>query len=85
MDIPLAMPVILAGLRVATLSTVGIGTIAAYVNAGGLGRLLFDGIQQGNPDKILAGALAVSVLAIGINLLLRVAEERASHAIHLAR
>ncbi|MGH2541189.1 MAG: ABC transporter permease [Ardenticatenaceae bacterium] len=81
-EVPLAMPVVLAGLRVATLSTVGIGTIAAYVNAGGLGRLLFDGIQQSNPDKIIAGALAVSLLAIGINLLLRLAENRATRATH---
>jgi osmoprotectant transport system permease protein len=84
-ELPLALPVILAGLRVATLSTVGIGTIAAYVGAGGLGRLLFDGVQQGRPDRIIAGAIAVSVLAIGINTLLRLLETRATRAAHMER
>ncbi len=84
-ELPLALPIILAGLRIATLSTVGIGTIAAYVGAGGLGRLLFDGVQQANPDKIIAGALAVSLLAIAINLLLRLAETHATRATHLTR
>ncbi|HEX8681959.1 MAG TPA: ABC transporter permease [Ardenticatenaceae bacterium] len=84
-ELPLALPVILAGLRVATLSTVGIGTIAAYVGAGGLGRLLFDGVQQGRPDRIVAGAIAVSVLAIAINTLLRFLETRATQAMHLER
>lgn len=70
-ELPLALPTMLAGLRVATLSTIGIGTVAALVGAGGLGRLLFDGVQQNNPGKIWAGAIAVSLLALGINGLLR--------------
>lgn len=82
-ELPLALPVILAGLRVATLSTIGIGAIAALVDAGGLGRLLFDGISQNNPDKIVAGALAVSFLAILSNGLIRLAEKRAAGATHL--
>ena len=73
-ELPLALPVMLAGLRVATLSTIGIATIAAFVNAGGLGTLLFDGVRSGNGDKIIAGALAVSLLAVAANLLLRRAE-----------
>ncbi len=43
-ELPLALPVILAGLRIATVTTIGIGAIAALINAGGLGRLLFDGV-----------------------------------------
>ena len=81
-ELPLALPVILAGLRIATLSTIGIGTIAALVGAGGLGRLLLDGVQQTNEGKIWAGALAVSALAIGINAALRYAEKRAEVATH---
>lgn len=81
-ELPLALPVILAGLRVATLSTIGIGAIAALVDAGGLGKLLFEGISQGNPDKIIAGALTISALAILTNSLIRFAESRAAHATH---
>lgn len=82
-EVPLALPVMLAGLRVATLSTIGIGAIAALVDAGGLGELLFQGIQQNNPNKIIAGAISVSALAIGANILIRLAEGRAVKAARL--
>jgi osmoprotectant transport system permease protein len=75
-EFPLALPLLLAGIRLATVSTIGIATIAAYINAGGLGTLLFIGVETGNSQKILAGSLAVSVLAIGINFLLRYLEHR---------
>jgi len=80
-EFPLALPLLLAGIRLATLSTIGIGTIAAYINAGGLGTLLFEGVITANYDKILAGSLAVSALAIGVNYLLRFLERRAEIAI----
>lgn len=70
-ELPLALPLMLAGLRIATLSTIGIATIAAFVNAGGLGTLLFDGVRTSNQEKIVAGALAVSLLAFAANALLR--------------
>lgn len=73
-ELPLALPVMLAGLRVATLSTIAIATVAAFVNAGGLGTLLFDGVRSSNREKITAGAIAVSLLAIGANALLHHAE-----------
>jgi osmoprotectant transport system permease protein len=74
--LPLASPVILAGIRIATVATIGIGTIAAFINAGGLGVLLFEGVRTSNYDKIVAGALAVSLLAIVINWALRAVERR---------
>jgi osmoprotectant transport system permease protein len=80
-ELPLALPLLLAGARVATLSIIGIGTIAAFINAGGLGQLLFEGVATGNRDKIVAGALAVSALAIGANAVLRLLERRAALAI----
>jgi osmoprotectant transport system permease protein len=80
-EFPLALPLLLAGIRLAALSTIGIGTIAAYINAGGLGTLLFEGVITANYDKILAGSLAVSALAIGVNYLLRFLERRAEIAI----
>jgi osmoprotectant transport system permease protein len=79
-EFPLAMPVILAGVRVAVLAIIGIGTIAAFINAGGLGVLLFTGVTQGHPEKIVAGALAASGLALGANALLRAVEGRAHQA-----
>jgi osmoprotectant transport system permease protein len=76
-ELPLALPLLLAGVRLAALSSIGIGTIAAYINAGGLGMLLFQGVTTANYSKIFAGSLAVSVLAIGVNYLLRFLERRA--------
>ncbi|MCS6938567.1 MAG: ABC transporter permease [Roseiflexaceae bacterium] len=81
-ELPLALPIILAGVRVATLSIIAIGTIAAFINAGGLGLLLFDGVRSSNPEKIIAGAIAVSALAIGANGALWMIEQRATRAMH---
>ena len=63
-ELPLAFPVILAGIRVATVAAVGIATIAAVVGAGGLGRLIFDGLRTLDADRVLAGAIMASVLAL---------------------
>ncbi len=76
-ELPLALPMLLAGMRLATLSSIGIGTIAAFINAGGLGVLLFQGVITSNYDKILTGSFAVSILAIASNYLLRFFERRA--------
>lgn len=80
-EFPLALPLLLAGIRLAALSAIGIGTIAAYIDAGGLGTLLFQGVITANYQKILAGSVAVSVLAIGVNYFLRFLERRAEIAI----
>lgn len=80
-EIPLALPVILAGARVAVLTTISIGTLAAFINAGGLGTLLFIGVSQSYPDKIVAGAIGVTVLALAANALTRALEGRAIRAI----
>jgi osmoprotectant transport system permease protein len=77
-ELPLAAPVIIAGVRLAAIAIIGIGTIAAFISAGGLGVLLFEGVRTSNYDKIVAGAIAVSVLAIAINWLLRALEKRAT-------
>lgn len=81
-ELPLALPIILAGVRVATLSIIAIGTIAAFINAGGLGLLLFDGVRSSNPEKIIAGAVAVSALAIGANGALWMIEQRTARTMH---
>jgi osmoprotectant transport system permease protein len=72
------MPVTMAGVRVAVLAVIGIGTIAAFINAGGLGVLLFTGVAQSHHDKIVAGAVASSALALLVNGALRRVELRAA-------
>jgi len=81
-EFPLALPLILAGTRVATLSIIGIGTVAAFINGGGLGRLLFDGVTTGNRGKIVAGSIAITILALGANMILRFFERRVALAVY---
>jgi len=70
-ELPLGLPVMLAGIRIAAIVAIGIATVGAKFNAGGLGRLLFDGIAQaGRYDKIWAGAIAVGALALLVNVAL---------------
>ncbi len=69
-EVPNAMPVMLGGLRSATLQVVATATIAAYVNLGGLGRYIFDGIGLYRYDLVLVGALLVAVLALVLDALL---------------
>ncbi len=69
-QLPLALPVILAGVRLALIVAIAIATIGAKFGAGGLGTLLFDGIAQNRYDKIWAGALIVAGLALLVNYLL---------------
>jgi osmoprotectant transport system permease protein len=63
-ELPLGVPIILAGVRVAVVSAVGIAAIAAYIGAGGLGLLIFEGIRTTDPDRIIAGAFMASLLAL---------------------
>ena len=63
-ELPLALSVILAGVRVATVICVGVATIAAAVGAGGLGEFIFRGVAMVNNDLILAGAVPAALLAI---------------------
>lgn len=63
-ELPLAMPVILAGIRTATVINVGVATLAAYIAAGGLGEFIFGGIALNNTNMILAGAIPAALLAI---------------------
>ncbi|HZU14390.1 MAG TPA: ABC transporter permease [Chloroflexota bacterium] len=75
-EYPLALPVMVAGLRVATVATIAIASVAALDDAGGLGALLFDGINNSfaSTSEVQVGAIAVSLLAIAADLLLRAAQ-----------
>lgn len=63
-ELPLALPVIFAGIRTATVINVGVATLAAYVAAGGLGEFIFSGIALNNTHMMLAGAIPAALLAV---------------------
>ncbi|MDI1240921.1 MAG: ABC transporter permease/substrate-binding protein [bacterium] len=63
-ELPLAAPVILTGIRVAVVISVGVATVAAAVGAGGLGTYIFRGLRQNDNNLLIAGALASAVLAL---------------------
>lgn len=63
-EIPLAIPVIMAGVRSAVVLSIGIMAIAAYIGAGGLGTFISRGISQTDARQLITGAVAVSLLAI---------------------
>jgi len=63
-ELPLASPVILAGVRVATVITIGVATIAAAIGAGGLGELIFRGVAMVDTNVILAGAIPAALMAL---------------------
>jgi osmoprotectant transport system permease protein len=73
---PLALPVILAGVRIAAVTSVAIATIGAKFGAGGLGVLLFDGITQNRSDKIVLGTVLVGLLALALSRGLLFLEQR---------
>lgn len=62
--LPLALPIIMAGIRISAVTAVGLMTIAAFVGAGGLGYMVFTGVQSVNSNMILAGAIPACILAL---------------------
>lgn len=69
--LPIALPVMIAGVRIAFVAIVSLATITAWIDAGGLGTLLFNGISRNNPSMILAGTIAITALAILSDQVLR--------------
>jgi osmoprotectant transport system permease protein len=81
-QLPLALPVILAGVRISAVVVVAIATIGAKFGAGGLGTLLFDGIAQaGRTDKIWTGAIIVGLVAFSLSRLALYLEKRFSYPV----
>lgn len=73
-ELPLALPALLGGLRVAGVTLVSAATVAAYINAGGLGTLILTGLDQGHTEKILVGAGLTAALALVLDQALRIAQ-----------
>ena len=69
-ELPLALPVIVAGVRIATVTIIGIATIGAYIRGGGLGDLIFLGISRNFPTRVIVGAVLATLLAVAADLLL---------------
>ena len=84
-ELPLAAPVILAGVRVATVISVGVATIAAAIGAGGLGTLIFRGLRQYDNRLILAGAIPAALLALAADAGLGLLESRVKARRRIAR
>lgn len=73
-QIPLALPMIMAGVRIASVTAVGLMTMAAFIGAGGLGYLVFSGIRTVNNNQILAGAIPACLLALLVDFLIGLVE-----------
>ncbi len=76
MEFPLALPVIMAGIRLSTVYLIGWATLAAFIGGGGLGDFIFDGLNLYRPDLILAGTIPATILAVIADRLLAVLETR---------
>jgi osmoprotectant transport system permease protein len=77
-ELPLALPTILAGVRIATVATIGTATIAAAIGGGGLGTFVFRGIAMADSKVILAGAIPAALMAIGADEVIGWFERRIS-------
>jgi osmoprotectant transport system permease protein len=77
-EVPLALPTILAGLRIAIVSTIGTATVAAAIGGGGLGTFMFRGIATADLTTVLAGAVPAAVMAIIADEVLEWAERHYS-------
>lgn len=78
-ELPLALPTILAGVRIATVTTIGTATIAAAIGGGGLGTFVFRGIAMADTKMILAGAVPAALMAITADEVLEWVERRFSY------
>ncbi len=75
-ELPQALPIMLGGVRIATISLIAIATLGGWIGAGGLGDLIFAGIRQDFIQKTVAGSIASAVLAVAADLVLRTFEKR---------
>ena len=75
-ELPMAVPLVMAGVRTAAVAVVATATLAAYVDAGGLGRYIVDGFAVQDNVKVFVGGLLVALLAIGVELTLALLQRR---------
>jgi len=75
-EVPQALPVIIGGLRLASIALISLATLASWIDAGGLGALVLYGLQHDDPSRAVAGALAAALLAITADIALRRLQQR---------
>lgn len=75
-QLPLSLPFLMAGMRTATVLTVGVATLATFVGAGGLGDVIWRGLQSYNNNLVLAGAIPVAILALSFDFILKMLEKK---------
>lgn len=80
-QLPLAMPTILAGVRVAAVTSIGTATIAAAIGAGGLGTFVFQGVAMVDDGVILLGAIPAALLALVVDQIVRIVERRVARRV----
>ena len=69
-ELPLSLPVIMAGIRISTVWSIGVATLCGLIGAGGLGDLIIKGLRSIRPDYLLAGTVPAAVLALGFDWML---------------
>jgi osmoprotectant transport system permease protein len=75
-QLPLSLPFMMAGIRTATVLTVGVATLATFVGAGGLGDVIWRGLQSWNNSLVLAGAIPVALMALLFDYILKILEKK---------
>ncbi len=75
-EVPQAMPVIVGGVRLASIALISLATLASWIDAGGLGALVLYGLQHDDPSRAVAGALAAALLAVAADVGLRRIQKR---------
>ena len=78
---PLALPVVFAGVRTATVEVIASATLAAFIGGGGLGEYILNGLAEADTQQLLEGAVSVSILALGAEALLGALERRLSTSV----
>jgi osmoprotectant transport system permease protein len=73
-ELPLALPLIVSGIRIALVTVIGIATVAAFIDAGGLGAIILAGIDQNYPEKVIVGGVLTALMAIFFDFLLTAVE-----------
>ncbi len=75
-ELPLTLPILMAGIRTATVLNIGVAALATFIGAGGLGDIIIRGLNVMNTNLILAGAIPAAILALGFDFILKKVEQR---------
>jgi osmoprotectant transport system permease protein len=67
-ELPLALPLIVSGIRIALVTVIGIATVAAFIDGGGLGTIILAGLDQNYPEKVIVGGAVTALMAIAFDL-----------------